>query len=982
MAKIRISALAKEIDVQSKDVVSFLAAEGITVKAQNSIDDVVADKVRNNMKKETKAKVQEKTITSDAKVQENAVSPDIEVRKEKAVIPSDNQAKNHDNSDSEASKKKKSSISAVFNVQYSRNSHNDNSNNRNNRNNSNNSNNSINSGNSSSNNNNNKQNHKFSSDENRKNQNRQGARHQGQNNRNASTANTYRPMIKPRGGHGPIREDGTRVGEPTLEEQKKQEMKSRKAYSADSRTTEAHVSDAHTPGAHAQESHTKEVHNTEVRSNNNADAAKNVNKMHHSNNNDEKRRSDRPSQNNNTKPSSNNDRKDDRKFEKKDHAVDRNTGKFSKHQNNQGGQATPAQNVDKKESKPNQRLGKKAKKNNNRTGKPENTHFINLEKNGGKKKNKAPEQTKIVEEEVKSIKIPDHITVRDLADKMKIQPTTIIKDMFAKAVILTINTDLPYEKAENIALEYEILCEHEEKIDIIKEMLKEDDDAEDTLVERAPVVCVMGHVDHGKTSLLDAIRNTKVTDREAGGITQAIGAYVVNVNGHKITFLDTPGHEAFTAMRMRGASSTDIAILVVAADDGVMPQTVEAINHAKAAGVEVIVAVNKIDKPGANIERVKQELSEYELIPEDWGGSTTFVPVSAKTHEGIDELLEMILLTADVLELKANPKRKARGLVIESQLDRGKGVVATVLVQKGTLHVGDPISAGSSFGKVRAMIDDNGRRVKAAGPSTPVEIQGLNEVPNAGEMFVAQDSDKETRAFAQAFLNEEKNRLVEESRSRMSLDNLFSQVQSGNVKDLCIIVKADVQGSVQAVRQSLEKLSNEEVVVKIIHGGVGSINESDVVLASASNAIIIGFNVRPDAVAKDIAEREGVDIHLYNVIYNAIEDVERAMKGMLEPIYEEKVIGHGEVRQIFRSSKVGAIAGSFITDGTFNRGCKIRLMRDGNVIYDDNLSSLKRMKDDVKEVREGFECGVVLDGFNDIKEGDTMETYIMVEVPR
>ena len=790
-------------------------------------------------------------------------------------------------------------------------------------------------------------------------------------------------MIKPRGGHGPIREDGTRVGEPTLEEQKKQEMKSRKAFSADSRTTEAHTSDAHTPGAHTQESHTKEVHNTELRSKNNGDATKNVNKMHHSNNNDDKRRSDRPSQNINAKPSSNNDRKDDRKFEKKDHAVDRNTGKFSKHQNSQGSQATPAQNTDKKESKPNQKLGKKVKKNNNRNnGRPENARFINLEKNGGKKRNKAPEQTKTVEEEVKSIKIPDHITVRDLADKMKIQPTTIIKDMFAKAVILTINTDLPYEKAENIALEYEILCEHEEKIDIIKEMLKEDDDAEDTLVERAPVVCVMGHVDHGKTSLLDAIRNTKVTDREAGGITQAIGAYVVNVNGHKITFLDTPGHEAFTAMRMRGASSTDIAILVVAADDGVMPQTVEAINHAKAAGVEVIVAVNKIDKPGANIERVKQELSEYELIPEDWGGSTTFVPVSAKTHEGIDELLEMILLTADVLELKANPKRKARGLVIESQLDRGKGVVATVLVQKGTLHVGDPISAGSSFGKVRAMIDENGRRVKSAGPSTPVEIQGLNEVPNAGEMFVAQDSDKETRAFAQEFLNEEKNRLVEESRSRMSLDNLFSQVQSGNVKDLCIIVKADVQGSVQAVRQSLEKLSNEEVVVKIIHGGVGSINESDVVLASASNAIIIGFNVRPDATAKAIAEREGVDIHLYNVIYNAIEDVERAMKGMLEPIFEEKVIGHGEVRQIFRSSKVGAIAGSFITDGTFKRGCKIRLMRDGNVLYDDTLSSLKRMKDDVKEVREGFECGVVLDGFNDIKEGDTMETYIMVEVPR
>ena len=561
-------------------------------------------------------------------------------------------------------------------------------------------------------------------------------------------------------------------------------------------------------------------------------------------------------------------------------------------------------------------------------------------------------------------------------------PSQIIKDAFAKAVMLTINTDVPYEKAEEIALEYDILCEKEEKVDIIKEMLSEDEDDESTLVERPPVVCVMGHVDHGKTSLLDAIRDTSVSEREAGGITQRIGAYVVSSKGRKITFLDTPGHEAFTAMRMRGASSTDIAILVVAADDGVMPQTVEAINHAKAAGVEIIVAINKIDKPNANIERVKQELSEYELISEDWGGSTTFVPVSAKTGEGIDTLLEMILLTADVMELKANPKRKARGLVIESQLDKGRGVVATVLVQKGTLHVGDPISAGSSYGKIRAMVDENGKRMKAAGPSMPVEIQGLNEVPNSGEIFVVHDSEKEARNFAQAFLNEEKNKLVEESRSRMSLDNLFSQVKAGDLKQLNIIVKADVQGSVEAVKQSLEKLSNDEIAVKVIHGGVGNISESDVVLASASNAIIIGFNVRPDTVAKGIAERENTDIHLYNVIYKAIEDVERAMKGMLEPIYEEKVIGHGEVRMTFKSSKVGVIAGCIVNDGEFRRGCKIRLKRGDEELYDGVLSSLKRMKDDVKEVKEGFECGVVLDNFNDIMEGDTIETYIMVEVPR
>ena len=584
--------------------------------------------------------------------------------------------------------------------------------------------------------------------------------------------------------------------------------------------------------------------------------------------------------------------------------------------------------------------------------------------------------------EVKEIVLPEKLTIRELADKMKMQPSVIVKKLFMEGVMVTVNHEIDFEKAQEIALDYDIIAEPEEKVDVIEELLKEEEDDASTLVPRPPVVCVMGHVDHGKTSLLDAIRNTHVTDREAGGITQHIGAYMVKVNGQKITFLDTPGHEAFTAMRMRGANATDIAILVVAADDGVMPQTIEAINHAKAAGVEIIVAINKIDKPNANVERVKQELSEYELIPEDWGGSTIFVPVSAHTHEGIEELLEMILLTAEVCELKANPKRKARGLVIEAKLDKGKGPVATILVQKGTLHVGDFIAAGACSGKVRAMMDDKGRRVKEAGPSTPVEILGLGDVPNAGEVLVATENDKEAKNFAATFVSENRNRLLEETKSKMSLDDLFNQIQEGNLKELGIVVKADVQGSVEAVKQSLLKLSNDEVVVKIVHGGVGAINESDVTLASASNAIIIGFNVRPDATAKAIAEQEGVDIRLYKVIYQAIEDVEDAMKGMLDPIYEEKVIGHGEIRQIFKASGVGNIAGSYVLDGVFQRGCKVRISREGNQVYDGALASLKRFKDDVKEVKAGYECGLVFEGFNDIQELDQVEAYIMVEVPR
>ena len=596
-----------------------------------------------------------------------------------------------------------------------------------------------------------------------------------------------------------------------------------------------------------------------------------------------------------------------------------------------------------------------------------------------KAQNKAPEKE---EEKIKMITIPEALTIKELADHMKVQSSVIIKKLFLQGKIVTMNQEIDYETAEEIAMEFDVLCEKEEVVDVIEELLKEDEEDESKMKKRPPVVCVMGHVDHGKTSLLDAIRNTSVTSGEAGGITQHIGAYVAHVNGEKITFLDTPGHEAFTAMRMRGANSTDIAILVVAADDGVMPQTVEAISHAKAAGIEIIVAVNKIDKPSANVERVKQELTEYELVAEDWGGSTVFVPVSAKTGEGIEDLMEMILLTAEVLELKANPNRRARGLVIEAELDKGKGPVATVLVQKGTLRVGDAIAAGSAHGKVRAMMDDKGRRVKEAGPSTPVEILGLDSVPNAGEVFMGCGNEKEARSFAETFIAQNKAKLIDDTKSKMSLDDLFNQIQAGNLKELNIIVKADVQGSVEAIKQSLVKLSNDEVVVKIIHGGVGAINESDITLASASNAIIIGFNVRPDAAAKDTAERENVDVRLYRVIYNAIEDVEAAMKGMLDPVFEEKVLGHAEVRQTFKASGVGTIAGSYVLDGTFERGCSARVIRDGVVVHEGALASLKRFKDDVKEVRAGYECGFVFERFNDIKEGDQVEAFKMVEVPR
>ncbi len=603
-------------------------------------------------------------------------------------------------------------------------------------------------------------------------------------------------------------------------------------------------------------------------------------------------------------------------------------------------------------------------------------NFHNLSKDQNKKNVREQE----VEEQIKQITLPDSITVRELAEKMKIKATEIVKKLFLSGKLISVNDEISYEEAENIAIEYDILCEHEEKVDVIEELLREDEEDEKDLEKRPPVVCVMGHVDHGKTSLLDAIRHTNVISREAGGITQHIGAYMVEINGEKITFLDTPGHEAFTAMRMRGAQATDIAILVVAADDGVMPQTVEAINHAKAANVDIIVAVNKIDKPAANVDRVKQELSDYGLIPEDWGGSTVFVPVSAKKNVNIDQLLEMILLVTEVKELKANPNREMRGLVIEAKLDKGRGPVATVLVQKGTLKQGDFISAGSCYGRVRAMLDADGNEVRKATPSTPVEVLGLNGVPMAGEVAVGHKNEKEARGFAETFIAEERKKMLQETKHKLTMDSLFEQIREGELKELPLIVKADVQGSVEALCSSLEKLSNDEVTVRVIHAGVGAITESDVTLAAASNAIVIGFNTKPDQQGRVIAEQEKVDVRLYKVIYQAIDDVEAALRGMLAPVYEEKILGHAEIRAIFKASGIGSIAGSYVLDGTIERGSKARITRGKDQIFDGPIASLKRFKDDVKEVREGFECGIVFEKFNDLMEGDQVEVYKMVRV--
>ena len=709
--------------------------------------------------------------------------------------------------------------------------------------------------------------------------------------------------------------------------------------------------------------------------NSNSGNQNNQNKKNNNNNNNQNRNNNQGKNNNNN--GNNQGRNNNNKQNNNGNNQGKNNNNKPANGNNQNGAKQESRGTNFRNAVSNNRNTRNNNNNNNRFNNNNNRN-----NNNNKNHQPAPKKQEPVEPVIKTIKLPEVLTVGELASKIKVPVAQLIKKMFMAGKMYNVNSDLPFDEAADIALEYNFIAEEEEKVDVIEELLREEEEDEADMTSRPPVVCVMGHVDHGKTSLLDAIRNSDVTAGEAGGITQHIGASVVSINGQKITFLDTPGHEAFTAMRMRGAQSTDIAILVVAADDGVMPQTVEAINHAKAAGIEIIVAINKIDKESANIDRVKQELMEYELVPEDWGGSTIFCPVSAHTKEGIDNLLEMIILTAEILELKANKNRKARGIVIEAQLDKGRGSVATILVQKGTLHVGDCLAIGDVHGKVRAMFDDKGRKVKEATPSMPVEVLGLNGVPNSGEIVIATENEKEARTISEAFINRGKEKLIADTKQRMALDDLYNRIQEGNVKDLNLIIKADVQGSVEAVKQSLLKLSNEEVAVKCIHSGVGAINESDVILASASNAIIIGFNIRPDNQAKEVAEREKVDIRLYRVIYNAIEDIESAMKGMLDPIFEEKVIGHAEVRQTYKASGVGTIAGSYVLDGTIQRNCKVRISREGEQIFEGELASLKRFKDDVKEVKTGFECGLVMDGFNDIKEGDIIEAYIMVEVPR
>lgn len=607
----------------------------------------------------------------------------------------------------------------------------------------------------------------------------------------------------------------------------------------------------------------------------------------------------------------------------------------------------------------------------NKKGKPYN------QKKSGNQDRKKDEQL----EPKKPVKIGDSISVKDLSEKIGKPVVEIIKKLLLIGVVATINQDLDFDTASLIALEYGITVEKAIQKDNEELLLNDTEDKPEDLKPRPPVVTIMGHVDHGKTSLLDAIRQTNVIATEAGGITQHIGAYTVNIEGKKIAFLDTPGHEAFTAMRARGAKVTDIAILVVAADDGVMPQTIEAINHAKAANVTIIVAINKIDKPGANPDRVKQELTEHGLLVEDWGGDTICVPVSAKKRIGIENLLEMILLVAEMQELKANPNRKAKGTVIEAKLDKSRGPVSTVLIQNGTLNAGDFFVVGTTYGKVRTMIDDKGKLVKKAGPSTPVEITGLSDVPDAGDIFIIVDDEKVSRQISEK--RKEKYRQEHlQSNQRISLDELFSQIQEGKVKDLNIIVKADVQGSVEALKQSLERLSNNEVKINTIHGGVGAITETDVMFAAASNAIIIGFNVRPQAAALALSEKDKVDIRLYRVIYNAIEDIEAAMKGMLEPDYKEVILGHAEVRAIFKASSIGTIAGSYVTDGKINRNSEVRIIRDGIVIHEGKLASLKRFKDDAKEVNTGFECGISIEKFNDIKEGDIIECFVMEAVPR
>ena len=986
MAKMRVYDLAKELGIESKQIIETLNTTEYAVKAASSnIDDPAQNIVRKKFGKsaaaENTAKAQNKENVSESKPAENkTAAPENKPAQKPQANEQNKPAEGAKTENAEQRPKKKSSITAVFNAQYS------------------------------------KQGGGRGGNNNRRSGN--GDRRQGNGDRRPQGQNPNRgnAQARPTSGYDvrkaferAINPEAAKAAEEAehLAAAKAAELKAQReakpAAEEPKKTVEKVQVQTPRENVYAQNPEYRPQNNDRRQGNNNDRRDRNNNGQrrpqgdgrNQRNNGDRPQRpyGDRNGRNDGQRPYQNNGRPGQGQGDRNNNRnngfrggnngggrLDREIDRFNK----EAAAAAPEELRGKESRERDKDRNKNARQRNDydALGGKKQERFINLEKNGGKKKPQQQPKQQPEEDVIRTLVLPEKLTIRELADKMKVQPSVIVKKLFLKGTMVTVNQEVDYEQAEEIALEFNCICEPEEKVDVIAELLKEEEDPEDTLVARPPVVCVMGHVDHGKTSLLDAIRSTRVTDREAGGITQHIGASVVSINGQKITFLDTPGHEAFTAMRMRGANSTDIAILVVAADDGVMPQTVEAINHAKAAGVEIIVAINKIDKPSANIERVKQELSEYELIPEDWGGSTIFCPVSAHTKEGIDNLLEMILLTAEVLELKANPKRNARGLVIEAQLDKGRGAVATVLVQKGTLKVGQPVACGSCYGKVRAMIDDQGRRVKEAGPSMPVEILGLSSVPEAGETFVAMDTEKEVRAFAETYISEGKNRLIEDTKAKMSLDDLFSQIQSGNVKELDIIVKADVQGSVEAVKQSLVKLSNEEVVVKVIHGGVGAINESDVSLASASNAIIIGFNVRPDPTAKLTADKENVDIRLYKVIYNAIEDVEAAMKGMLDPVYEEKVLGHAEIRQIFKASGVGNIAGSYVLDGMFQRGCKVRISREGEQIFEGDLASLKRFKDDVKEVKAGFECGLVFEGFGDFQELDIVEAYTMVEVPR
>ena len=577
-----------------------------------------------------------------------------------------------------------------------------------------------------------------------------------------------------------------------------------------------------------------------------------------------------------------------------------------------------------------------------------------------------------------TVQIPDEITVGELALRLKATAAEVIKKLMMMGTMATVNDVIDFDTASLVAMEFHAKVEKEVVVTIEERIIDDSEDDDSNLIPRAPVVVVMGHVDHGKTSLLDAIRHANVTASEAGGITQHIGAYRVKIDDRDITFLDTPGHAAFTTMRARGAQVTDIAVLVVAADDGIMPQTVEAINHAKAAGVSIIVAINKMDKPGANPDLVKQQLTEYELVPEEWGGDTPCIPVSAKQKQGIDDLLEMILLVADMKELKANPDRAAKGTVVEARLDKGRGPIATVLVQNGTLHTGDVVVAGTTVGRVRAMMDDKGRKVAEAGPSVPVEITGLNEVPTGGDILNAVSDERLARELVEQRINEQKEEAFN-AQTKVTLDNLFDQMQQGDMKELKVIVKADVQGSVEAVRQSLEKLSNEEVRVHVIHGAVGAINESDVMLANASNAIIVGFNVRPDPVAEENAKRDGVDMRLYRIIYDCIEEIESAMKGMLAPKFREVALGRAECRETYKISNVGIVIGAHVTSGKITRSAQVRVVRDGIIIADDKVASLRRFKDDVKEVADGYDCGICLERFSDIKEGDILEAYMMEE---